>query len=63
MLLAGYKTLLDVGAFVTDYLGGTDSKMSLTFSTRHPMGYVEKPLYRYRVHGANGCNGAFRDSV
>lgn len=54
--------LRDVGWFDTDYSIGADSEISLRFSTRHPMGYVETPLYRYRLHGANVSDGALRDS-
>jgi len=57
------KTLLDVGPFVPDYRGGSDSEMSLRFSTRHRMGYLDEPLYRYRLHGTNVSGEAIRDSV
>jgi len=57
------KTLLDVGPYVTDYRGGADSEMSLRFSTRHPMGYVAAPLYRFRRHGDNVSGGEPRDSM
>lgn len=46
------KALLETGPFATDsYAADTD--MALRFSLAHRMGYLDRPLYRYRRHGAN----------
>lgn len=44
--------LLDTGPFDSRTYGA-DTDMALRFSLRHGMGYLDKPLYRYRRHGAN----------
>lgn len=44
--------LLEVGPYGTDsYAADTD--MALRFSLTHRMGYLDRPLYRYRRHGKN----------
>ncbi|HTS03110.1 MAG TPA: glycosyltransferase [Thermoanaerobaculia bacterium] len=44
--------LLAVGPYATDgYAADTD--MALRFSLSHRMGYLDRPLYRYRRHGGN----------
>jgi glycosyltransferase involved in cell wall biosynthesis len=44
--------LLEVGPYATDsYAADTD--MALRFSLAHRMGYLDRPLYRYRRHGGN----------
>ncbi|MEO8056014.1 MAG: glycosyltransferase [Acidobacteriota bacterium] len=44
--------LLEVGPYATDsYAADTD--MALRFSLTHRMGYLDRPLYRYRRHGRN----------
>ena len=44
--------LLDTGLYSTEsYAADTD--MALRFSLKHRMGYLDRPLYRYRKHGAN----------
>jgi glycosyltransferase involved in cell wall biosynthesis len=44
--------LLEVGPYATDsYAADTD--MALRFSLTHRMGYLDRPLYRYRRHGKN----------
>jgi glycosyltransferase involved in cell wall biosynthesis len=44
--------LADVGPWsVASYAADTD--MALRFSLAHGMGYLDRPLYRYRRHGAN----------
>jgi glycosyltransferase involved in cell wall biosynthesis len=44
--------LLAVGPFATDsYAADTD--MALRFALVHRMGYLDRPLYRYRRHGGN----------
>lgn len=44
--------LLEAGPYSTDsYAADTD--MALRFSLAHRMGYLDRPLYRYRRHGEN----------
>ncbi len=46
------EALLDTGPYITDsYAADTD--MALRFSLAHRMGYLDRPLYRYRRHGKN----------
>jgi glycosyltransferase involved in cell wall biosynthesis len=55
------RALLDVGLYMTDsYAADTD--MALRFSLVHRMGYLDRPLYRYRRHGANASR-SLRESV
>lgn len=55
------EALLSVGPFATDsYAADTD--MALRFSLVHRMGYLDRPLYRYRRHGANASR-SLRESV
>jgi glycosyltransferase involved in cell wall biosynthesis len=53
--------LTDVGPWsVESYAADTD--MALRFSLTHRMGYLDRPLYRYRRHGANASR-SLRESV
>jgi glycosyltransferase involved in cell wall biosynthesis len=53
--------LADVGPWSLDtYAADTD--MALRFSLVHRMGYLDRPLYRYRRHGAN-VSRSLRESV
>ncbi len=40
-----------------------DSELSLRFSVRHTMGYVDRPLYRYRRHSHNVSGAEARDAA
>lgn len=54
--------LLEVGPFSSEYRGAMDVEISLRFSTMHPMGYLDLPLYLYRRHAANVSGAALHDS-
>jgi len=56
------EALLDVGPFPTIHRGAVDVDMSLRFSTRHAMGYLDEPLYLYRRHETNVSGESLRDS-
>lgn len=42
---------------------GLDTDMALRFSVRHPMAFLDEPLYRYRVHGGNLSGKALQNAL
>lgn len=59
--VARRDALLEVGPYVVDsYAADTD--MALRFSLAHRMGYLDRPLYRYRRHATNASR-SLRESA
>ena len=55
------EALQRVGPFVT-HTHAADSEMALRFSLHFGMGFLNRPLYRYRRHDSNISGAALRDT-
>lgn len=55
-VLARTAVIRDLGGFDPSYFGSGDWHMWIRVAEKFPIGYVDKPLTFYRVHGANASH-------